>query len=155
VIGIFIDHDLIGIPQPVAAKTDVIRRNAEVESAKPKSPRPAARQVPHVASAETAREVPVLPRMVKMVVRIVAAGIVPDPLAVGVNVWRIRMPLFVHVGMIRFDGMPGTLHPSRPVSRRAWSGLMTASMTLRENRNTAQQHHCEKSNKVFHIHLQN
>jgi hypothetical protein len=57
--------------------------------------------------------------------------------------------------MIRFDGMPGTLHPSRPVSRRAWSGLMTASMTLRENRNTAQQHHCEKSNKVFHIHLQN
>lgn len=111
--------------------------------------------MPDVASTETAREVPVLPRMVKMVVRIVTAGIVPDPLAVRMNVRSVRMPLFIYVGMIFFDGVPGTLHGSRSVSRRTWSGLMTAWMTLRKSGNGKQQQHRKKAHNVFHCHLRN
>jgi hypothetical protein len=50
-----------------------------------------------VASAEAAREVPVFPRMIEMIVCIIWAGIVADPLVVGVNVRSVGMAIFVDV----------------------------------------------------------
>jgi hypothetical protein len=116
-----------------------------------------------MASAETTREAPVLPRMIEVVVRIVLPGVVPDPLAVRMNVRRVRMPLFVRKRMILFDRVPGALHRSGTVSRRAcWGGFVTAALmttaawlTLRKNRKTTQQQNCEQSSKVLHIHLRN
>src|SRR5580692_1452703 len=140
VIGIVINHDLVGIPQPVAAKSQIIRRDAEVKAAKPESRRTAPCQVPDVMRAKSAGVMPVLPRMIEIVVRVVLAGIVPDPLAVRMDVRSVRMPLLVHIRMILFDGMPSALHRRRSVSRRVRGGaLMTARMSLRKNRYAAQQ----------------
>ena len=48
-----------------------------------------------MAGTEPAREPPVLKRMIEVIVGIIAAGIVSDPPAVGVNVGRIWMPRLV------------------------------------------------------------
>jgi hypothetical protein len=51
--------------------------------------------MPDVAAAEAAGEVTVFPRMIKVVVRIVATGVVADPLAIGVDVRSVGMAGFV------------------------------------------------------------
>ncbi len=94
VIGIFIDHDLIAVPQPVAAVADVDRCHAEVESAKPEAAGTATSQPPDVPFAEATGEVPVLEGMIQVVARIVRPAIVADPfVAFRVYVRRFGMTL--------------------------------------------------------------
>jgi hypothetical protein len=50
-----------------------------------------------MAGTEPAREMPVLPGMIEVIVGITRAGIVSDPPAVGVNVGRVWMPRFVAI----------------------------------------------------------
>src|SRR5271157_2930365 len=83
VIRIVIDRDLIGVPQPVAAVADVHRGNAEVEPAEPEAAWTSAAQPPNVPSADSAREPPVLERMIQVIPRIVRSAIVPDPFIAG------------------------------------------------------------------------
>jgi hypothetical protein len=67
VVGIFVNHDIVAIPKPVAAITDV----------------------------EGAGEVSMLPGMIEMIVDVGPAGVVADPLAVVMNVGSIGMPRLV------------------------------------------------------------
>ena len=90
-IGILINDDLVGAPEPAIAKGDVVWGNAKEETAKPKTRRAASCKVPDMVGAEPAREVPVLPRMSEMVVRIVPAGVMPHPL-VTIDVRDVRWP---------------------------------------------------------------
>lgn len=93
VIGIFINHDLIAVPQPAAAVSGIVRRNVKVKSTKPESAGTPARQAPDVAFAEAAAEMPVLKGMVEVVMRIAGAAIVADPfVARSMDVRRLRMP---------------------------------------------------------------
>lgn len=91
-IGIFIKDDLVTTPVPVIAVADVIGRDGEIESAEPETVGPSAVKVPHMVRSEAAREVTVLPWMVKVIVGIVEAGIVPHPGAVLVNVGAFGCP---------------------------------------------------------------
>jgi hypothetical protein len=76
--------------------------------------------------------------MIKVVVRIVPAGIVPDPLAVRMDVRRIRMPILIRKRTIFFDRVSGPLHGSGTMRGRARGGtFMTTRMSLRKNRNNA------------------
>jgi len=95
VVGIFVDYDVVPIPEPVIAKAEVKRRNAEIEAPKPETAWSSSAEVPDVAAAESAGEVAVLPGMIEVVVNVIAAGVVSDPFAVGVDVGSIGMPLFV------------------------------------------------------------
>ena len=105
VIGVFIDHDVVAIPPPVITESDVKRGNAEIESAEPETIGPASGEMPDVAAAEAAGEMAMLPRMVEMVVGIIAAGIVTHPLSIAVDVRGIRMPIvIVKVFGIRMRG---------------------------------------------------
>ena len=54
-----------------------------------------------MAFADAASEASVFPGMVEMVIRVSLACIVADPLAVGVDVGRLRMIDFVHIGVLR------------------------------------------------------
>jgi hypothetical protein len=55
------------------------------------------------------------PRMIEVVVGIVAAGVVPNPLVVGVDVRRLRVPALIRVrGMFR-SGMRCASDRSRAV----------------------------------------
>ena len=97
VIRIFVDHDLIGSPVPAIAEGKVNGSDGEVETAEPEALSIAASNAPHMAFAESAGEVTVLPRMFEVIVRIIAARIVANPLVVGVNVRSVGMAIFVDV----------------------------------------------------------
>ena len=64
VIGIFVDHDLIRIPQPVAAVSDINRSDAEVEATEPESPGSAASESPNVLGPKPGSEMPLFPGMI-------------------------------------------------------------------------------------------
>jgi hypothetical protein len=97
VVGIFEDGDLVSGPVPIVAKGVISRRDAEIEAAEPETRPIAAGDTPNVAAAEAAGEVAVLPGMIEVIVRIILAGVVADPLAVGVDVRSFGMALFVGV----------------------------------------------------------
>lgn len=95
VVWIFVDNDVVAIPKPVVAESEVIGSNAEIEASEPEAVGAAAAEMPAVVAAESAGKASVLPGMIDVVVEIVAARIVADPLAVGVDVGSIGMSGFV------------------------------------------------------------
>ena len=56
--------------------------------------------MPNVATANPARKVPVLPRMINVIAGVTRTGIVSNPLAVVVNVRSLRVP--GRVGIMTF-----------------------------------------------------
>jgi len=90
-VRVFVDHDLVAVPQPVVAIVIIIGSNAEVEPAEPETVTPSARQAPNVMWSKSSRKVPVLPRVIQMVVRVSMAGVMPHPFAIGVNVGSLRV----------------------------------------------------------------
>ena len=97
VIGIFIDDHVVAIPEPAVAEGNVKVGDAEIETAEPEATGTAAAQMPAVIGTEAAGKVSVLPGMIEMIVGIVAAGVVADPFAVGMNVWSIGMSAFIDI----------------------------------------------------------
>ncbi len=95
VVGVFVDHDIVAIPEPVAAVADVEVGDGEAKTAKPEQARSSAAQMPHMPAAEAAGEASMLPGMIEVIVNVIPAGIVADPLAVGMNVGSIGMPHLV------------------------------------------------------------
>src|SRR5580693_9380368 len=81
VVRVCVDDDLVGIPEPVAAKVQVGRRDAPVEIVEPEAAGSAARQVPDVAAAKAAGEHTVLPGMVEVIGSVVASCVMTDPAA--------------------------------------------------------------------------
>ena len=96
VVWIVIDHDVVIVPKPAVCVVIIIGRNLEEITAHIKAIRAAAVEPPDVLRADATDETPMLPRMVKMIVRIVAAGIVSDPAVIfRVNVRGFRMAFLI------------------------------------------------------------
>jgi hypothetical protein len=95
VIGIFVDDDLIAIPEPVIAEGQVKRSDAEVKAAKPETVGTSSANAPYVAAAEAAGEVAVLPWVIEVEAGIIAPGVMSDPSAVVVDVRGGRMAVVV------------------------------------------------------------
>jgi len=85
-VWVVIDYDLVGAPVPGVAEAVVSGGDIEIETAEPEALAVATFYVPHVALADAAAETTMLPGVIKVIVRIIAAGIVAYPLIVGVNV---------------------------------------------------------------------
>ena len=134
VVRVVVDHDLIAIPEPVAAIFDVVRRDTEVKSTEPEARWASAFNVPNMRPAETAGEVPVLPRTIETIMRIVAAGLVPDPFAVGVNMGDIGMAGLVGESAAglsrRFAAWLRRTLLRRALFRRALLGLLRSRLRL-------------------------
>ena len=96
-IGILVDHDLIGVPEPVVTEHDIERRNAEEEPAEPETSRAAAFEPKEMPAAEPAGESAMRPRMIEMKVAVVTANAMPNPLAIPVHVRRVGMSSTVAV----------------------------------------------------------
>ena len=118
VIGIFVDHNLIVVPQPITAIGEVDRSDAEIKSTEPESIRTAARQVPHVPASESACEMAMLPGAIDVISRIVAPAIVADPLSVVVDVRGFGMPLAIRIAarigwttLLTWSFLPGWFLP--------------------------------------------
>jgi len=105
VIGIVVDDDFVGVPEPAIAEANIVWGNAKKEPAKPETPRTATSEAPAMAGAEAAREVSVLPRVIDMVMRIILAGVVPDPLITFIDVRNVRVAGLVTVIPLFLAGM--------------------------------------------------
>ena len=141
-IGIFVDDDVVAIPEPVATVAEVECANAEVETAEPEAVGAASGEMPDVAAAEASGEVAVFPGMIKMHAGIVAAGVVAYPFAVGVDVRRVGVSgLVVEVRRCwgRMCSRLGTV--GRDVSGTAADG----SAMLGKSYDAQQKAECEKS----------
>jgi hypothetical protein len=95
-----------------------------------------------MAFTEAAGEVPMLPGMIQMIVRVIRAGIVADPLIVGVDVRGVGVAIFV--GVFWRCRMLNRLGWSRPMRRNvastdAVNGRRSFVFFLRESRNRTDQ----------------
>jgi len=121
IVRIFVEHDVIAVPQPAVTKGNIDGRNAEIEAPEPETTGSAATKPPYVMGAEFTREMTVLPRVIEVVSRIPA--VVPNPLIVPrMNVRRIRMSRSISV-----VGMFGSLLVRLRVSR--WSRSMSRNVS--------------------------
>lgn len=99
VVGIGVDYDVVVIPQPSVAIVVVVGRNLEKEAADVKSIAVTAAKPPDVSRADAATEAPVFPRMIEMIVGIVASGVVSHPLIrFGVDVRGLGMVRLIAEG---------------------------------------------------------
>lgn len=95
-VRIVVNHDLVRIPQPIAAIADVVWRNAKEETAKPKTAGTSVGEMPNVPAPYLARKAPVLPREVEMIVRIIGPGVMPNPsIALNFDVGGLRVARFL------------------------------------------------------------
>jgi hypothetical protein len=87
--------------------------------------------------AKPALEVSVLPGMIEMVVGIIPAGVMPDPLAVGMDVRGVRVSSPVAIVAVFCGGGFITSNRSGAVSWRSVDAAMFdfAASLLRESRN--------------------
>ena len=95
VIGVIVDDNFVGIPEPSATEANVVGSYGEVEAAEPETAGATACEAPHMTAAETAGEAAMLPRMIQMVMRVVAAGIMARPLSIGMHVGSFGMSFLV------------------------------------------------------------
>jgi hypothetical protein len=95
VIRIRVDRDLIGVPQPIVGEAVIVSRDAEVETAEPETSWPSAGEPEDVARPEAAAETTVRPGMVEVIVAVVPARVVPNPLPVRVDVRCSRMSVTI------------------------------------------------------------
>jgi len=95
VVGVFVDHDLVAVPEPVSGQGQVKRGHAERPTVKPETAGAASANAPYVAAAESAGEMAVLPGMIKMEAGIIAPGVMPDPGAVVVDMRGLGMAFLV------------------------------------------------------------
>ena len=95
VVGVVVDHDVVTVPEPVVAIAQVEGANAKVEASKPKTVGAASAEAPDVTAADAAGESAMLPGMIEVEANIVASIVMPDPLAVVVNVGGFRMAFLI------------------------------------------------------------
>ena len=97
-IRIRIEHKVVAIPHPVAHVVVIVRRHLEEVPADVEPVAPAAAQPPDVRSPNWPLKPTMLPRMIEMVVRIIASRVVSYPTVIlRMNVRRFRMPLLILV----------------------------------------------------------
>ena len=100
VVGVFKNRDVVAVPEPVVAVSDIKGGDAEVEATEPEAAGTATGQTPDMASTEAAAEVAMLPGMIEVEPGIIASLIVADPLAVVVDMRRFGMAFAVTKGLL-------------------------------------------------------
>lgn len=127
IVRIIVENDVIAVPEPIIAINNVGICYFKEEAAKTKAVRIASRQAPDVASTDWSGEVPMFPRMVKMVTRIVPFMANPA-IVFCVDVRRLRMAFLIAKGaMVRLAlrWMRGWMRRS---VRRRWAAGWNVSI---------------------------
>lgn len=119
VVRVIVDDDRIIRPIPIPAISDVVRRDAEEESTKAEATWTAPAEMPHMSTTNLTGKASMFPGVVEMIMRIVTPRIMPDPLVVGMHVWRFRMSGSVshHRVRIAFGSRSGTSDRRRTMGR--------------------------------------
>ena len=96
-IRVVINHDLIGIPEPVGDIRIIVREDAKVETSEPEAVRTSAFETKNMARPEATREPAVFPGMIQVKAGVIAARVVAHPLTVGMHVWSVWMAFDIAV----------------------------------------------------------
>src|SRR5688572_25195449 len=72
-IGIFVDRDLVAVPEPVIAEAKVEGADSKVEAAEPEAFPGSSSKPEDMAATEAAGETPVFPGMIEVIAGIIAA----------------------------------------------------------------------------------
>jgi hypothetical protein len=100
-VGVLVDHDPIAGPVPAGHDVVVEGGYVPVEGIEPETLRTASGQNEYVLRAEAAGEVPVCPRLIEVIMRVVRTAVMPDPLVVfGVNVGKLRVTFLVRRNVV-------------------------------------------------------
>src|ERR1035438_7203000 len=127
-VRVLIDHDLIAHPVPAFDDIVIVRGDVPVEIVKPEAFPVSSRKVEYMSQSEATGEMSVRPRLIEVVMRIVAATIVSYPFIVlGVHVGNVRVTFPVHGNAVPGCGMGllasrGRGRPRSPGGGRAASG---------------------------------
>jgi hypothetical protein len=98
VIGIVIDHDVIAVPEPVAAIAVIIRSNLKEATANIEAVVIAAAQPPYMLRADAGGETSMFPGTIHVIVNIIAAAVVSNPaIVLGVDVRSVRMAFLIAI----------------------------------------------------------
>ena len=90
-IGVVVDDDVIGVPQPAVDIVYVPGRDRPVPVVEIEAAWIASAEPPNVVRPEATRPAAVLPWMVHVIVGVVAAGVMPNPYFAFINMRRIGM----------------------------------------------------------------
>ena len=125
-VGVFVDHDRIGIPQPVAAIRNFIWENAEVPPVEPESRGTAAGQVIDVARSETSWKMAVFPGVIDMETCVVCGRVAYPTIISRMNMRGVGMAFGVPEVACRrrMPFLPRRrmrLLPGSPVGLRCWA----------------------------------
>ena len=117
-VRVLVDHDLIASPVPSPDDVVIVRGDVPVEIAKPEAFPVSSCKHKYMLGSKAAGEVSVCQRLIEVVMRIVGATVVSDPLIVlGVNVRHFRMTFLVHGNVVLGAGLLTSCRGRR--SRRA------------------------------------
>jgi hypothetical protein len=150
VVGIVVDDDIVAVPVPAVAEGYVIGGYPEVEAAEPEASRAAASQTPVMFGAKAAGEATVFPRVIEMIVRIVAAGVVAYPVIAFVDVGRVGVSLMVVKVAMIFLGMGRAVEFARSVSRWTRRCVLTTARVLCNRGQAGDERHSQNSQICFH-----
>jgi hypothetical protein len=123
VIGILVDRDVVTVPVPVIAVVIVVGRDLEIRALEPEALAVPSLEAVNVVGAEAEGEASVLPGTINAVVRIVATGIVADPLSI------VRMDVG-SVGMLGVIAEGGTLVAGLALLR-VFTAILAAGLSAR------------------------
>src|ERR1035441_3714789 len=131
-VGVLVDDNLIAVPVPAHHDVVIVRGDVPVEIVEPEALPVSPSKHEHMLRSKAAGEASVRPRRIEVVVRVVGATTMSDPLIVlGVNVRNFRMTLLIRPNAVfrRRLGLPSCRFRSArsPGSRR---GSRTASRNV-------------------------
>ena len=166
-VRVFIDHDLIGIPEPVAAETDVWSRDAEEEAAKAKALWTSSGKSPDMARPKTAGKATMFKGTIEMIRGVVSARVMADPFVVRVHVRSFRVSGFIGetsirlsswrsrpAGWLRNLGGRGTVSGNVSSTGAAiTAALRAAFFALRKRGDEKQCERCESQSRFLQVHL--
>src|SRR5215208_7539537 len=129
-IGIRVDHHVVGIPAPIGDERIVVRRHTEVEPVEPESVRTPAAQPEHMARTKATGKPAVFPRTIEMIMRVRAPGLMSEPAALVAHVhsfvlamaWDTRRTCERRGAARRNRRMPGDVWRPVPVLSPCRSG---------------------------------
>jgi hypothetical protein len=170
VVRVFVDHDIVPTPVPVAAISDIVRRNGKIEPAKPEPTRPAAFDPENMIAPEAAAKVPVFPWTIEVVMRIIAPRVMSYPfVSFRLDVWRGGMTWFIaEISPSLLSRRARLLLALKGARRRGWcrmwrgsvrgnvpaadaaSFTSSLSFILRKARKRKQRERENDTEKIFH-----
>jgi hypothetical protein len=168
VIGIVVDHNRIGVPEPIVTEGNVVWGHTEEESVEPETSRAAPGEPEDVTASDASGETTMLERMIDRIVAVAASRVMSNPVTVAIDVRRIGMSgtiaerRMVSVSVLfrlTLDRV-GTMRWHVATADRATGGAGSVpatgvtTATLRKHGDRTDDHNPENTYVLFHYCLQ-